>query len=475
LTASQVLRHLATAQEFRAENALLDKCEVEIGKWYVRGAWNDLDAWISYMSLAEIPNVDGDERVITSQARGRSGDEIPFRAIRSSGLLLSGTIKVRGYKPASFTRTPLANRPIEITARVSLNPTRFIRNQSPLSRTLQINQDGEYASVSFSEPTNIFRRSNAQQSAEGTEFALDDEADNFLPATRNCYLHASSRNWERNLQRYWDRIFEVIDRLVRTGEAQLVAPIEFLPAFKILKGEAYWEVYQQQAATKVASSQQRILASFPRGEVRNYQFSASPNSAFATVATNSPTQVENCEAALVYNSPCVRVHFSDNRMLRVYAKTNQRIRIEVVHDLTKNPPRFGARTSTSNSCLVEWARRLSTQSVHPATDVLQLLRGTSSSERALTALQLLTDIAECADELFLFADLLDILLSTSRIVRAKEDVRETAINKMVRHGILARQGRRLPVAYCITDNYQNALNELRRVLSPGVVPLRERG
>lgn len=217
-------------------------------------------------------------------------------------------------------RNPTGGRDVHTVLRLSLNPMRFVRNQEA-PRPIGLPATWGIA------------RLNERDTAPNTrgEFALDGE-DNWIPATGILQAFASAARWRQHLRRYVLGVAEAftdeLDRQLETHGGILTVRENFT----LRKVEMAFD-FAANEPTELVRSLIPLLSEY---RADNCDVSAFP--------VPSESRAEN--------SLCFRMGIRQGVLLRVYAKTNRRIRFEFIYEkincreLLGEPPERGRNIGT---------------------------------------------------------------------------------------------------------------------------------
>lgn len=301
-----------------AQDAKLDKVEIEIRGWGFSGSTEDLDFFRQWMSVPSRDerqqlNPEGwkDFSLIFNRAENAEGRRKPL-LIRDSNLghrhppLWSGKLKFSPYGNQNV------NLPVNTITHfdVSVNPTRFARHQ----RFRKVPNSGQFLHVPTLCERVVPRQANG-------EYSLDDE-DNWLPQgdalefaspvrwlalLQNCFIGFLT-HFEREVERI---IARHDNRVLQTGSAQ---------SFNLQTTETYYEFICESPTMEVARLEDGLRI-FARNEceAQNYE-------------------CRDLQTEQIFHSRCIRAELGKGRELVVYAKTNRRIRFEVRHKMVGSPP-----------------------------------------------------------------------------------------------------------------------------------------
>ena len=328
--------------------------------------------------------------------------------------------------------------------RLSLNPTRFLRHQN----------SGNYIPPrrDFASTTATFFEANAI--SETDEFALDGE-DNWipdLPAFENLSHPAFSHRIVRD---YIEGFLWEIN-LDATQAADSV-PIGFRDdlsdkRFNVRYVETYFEfAVPDMSPPHMVSSLEPLLQSYNELGLtgKDWRFAG-------------PQPWSGLSRVLI-------VKIRTGVLLRVYAKTNKRVRFEVVHDLTKaSVPKLptesiaeeARHTSPTLDGVYRILRRVRTDAAQIVNSIFEHMRNRAAlPSTPKTSLRFLSDVLrEVGDDDD--AELILWLLIERRGVTSLPRLR-SALKKLRRAGILRVRQRNRRREYVETEQYQHPLQMLR--------------
>ncbi len=380
-------------------------------------------------------------RIFTRQRNGRSpfrDQLIRSRATRNQPLsppLFRGMLKIRNSSDSHSSWT--------LDALLSLNATRFVRHQQfprrPSRSLLQERPAFEHVMYEAETLANV----NGE-----LEFALID-ADNWLPDDRLWNLFASPRFWQRHLEAYLRGTVEEIRvdllRAAENANVRIERATEF--PFSLQSVETYWEFYSDDPIGTVIALHS-MLNSF----------------AAATVATRDFA----IEAAMdeQENSRRLSLKTRVGETLKIYAKTNKRVRFEVTHILSGQRPfrlPSGGRSFASIEGMVPLLGMLATIAATRVNEVLRHFRlRFSAPDENHTVLKLISDVQSAVQDPEKAFNLLQILTSNGSLVVGQGmpmgAIFRAELARLVRQGVLHRSNRR----YSVTASYSQAIINLQQ-------------
>ena len=223
--------------------------------------------------------------------------------------LFAGQLKFGGYYKQNRRLPTRAT----LVFSLNCNPTRFARFKMP-----QCQNDTAF------EPLGTL----APESPE--EFSLDQN-DNWILREQDAACNQG--RWLDYVGRYLNGILELVKDELQ--EASQRAPVEFQSQrgqITLSKVESYWE-YQSEKPIALVHELSRLLR----------DFSAEETTSHFTLPARWRQQVGHC-----CNAPFFTVKARAGVTLKLYAKTNQRVRFEVEHDLKQNDRVLGGSHSAQN-------------------------------------------------------------------------------------------------------------------------------
>jgi hypothetical protein len=306
-------------QRFKPEQCLEDKIELSLGRWSVEA--EDLATLNAFKEFLAGPPDDGNEwsvfmdggpygwmfkRPGGGRGHNRDRNKLSFRlqALKTPERTLNAPL-CSGYANLEFKRRAFGRPGFNIKLMLSLNLLRFLRHQ-PKDETAPMKNVA-------TRPDRLRRRE--KRPAFGDEFSYDG-ADNWLPETPEWRSFAKHDRCWRLLRRYCDGIAEEFERHLENATGHAGATLgEREEYFTIKSTETVWET----------TSSAPIPDALQIGDVLFRNSRPWADAAFRTFK-NSPGAIREA------NSVRVAIPLSGGAILRVYAKTNRRIRFEVLQD-----------------------------------------------------------------------------------------------------------------------------------------------
>lgn len=439
--------------EISAADGREDKIELSLGTFTVQATTEEMDAIRHAISVPpEIVREHGDPDEIQSfgwvfnRPNAPLGRRNPLQ-VRTRSLpmlsdadsrerpLFGGHWVVRGGGSGPDGQP----RPYFSELQLSLNPLRFVRNQ----RIPRGNPSN--APVP---PPNLCEVPGAGMSPG--EFSLDGET-NWIPDTPIFRAFASPARWDGHLRRYIRGITDAFrSELNRVANSQLIHP-GFSENFRLRRVETAWE-FAVTEPTELVMSLAPFLTSYKgRGaETRLY-----------------PPMIGRIENALSITIP-----LRQGVSLRVYAKTNRRIRFEIIHEemnireLLGEPPLEQGQVSHQprpHEQIIDCLSAIRARAAVDLNTVFRYLRRRSAvSSSAFSPLRFLVSVATVLNDEELTHTILSLLVHNGIVAsrRASPELVQ-ALNALASAGILAYDAARR--GYDVTTPYREPLSAFRSV------------
>ncbi|MDA8632415.1 hypothetical protein N9L71_01550 [Verrucomicrobiales bacterium] len=416
-----------------------DKVELRVGSWEVEGSQNEIDTF--RQALASDEGIDtvpwhGAVRwfrapsnyLQTARAlRARTG-KVEIGGGQRNKLLFAASATFSKYRWGA----PSATRTSYVNLRLFLNLTRLIRYQRPdFVENWQESWEGDISEVRLVERE--LRRRN--------EYSLDGK-DNWLPNIEFWQESSRADSNSASPQLYLDAILSAweseAERAAGLSGAQFI-PNE-TPQISLQKAETYWE----------------FAATDPCGAVKMLTYPLERYSAKSSVQ-DFPVQQE-----MEGNSRSLLVNLRTGESLRVYAKTNRRVRFEVVYKLSgdKKFRHFGSQQGADLSALLDVARDLSFGVLSHCISYLDQSHSVDGGD--LPPFRLISDLIEGSETPSAAYDILTLLIHNRRIVRSCASRLVPSLDALKRKGVLVMASGGSRVA---AEKYERGLELLRKEAS----------
>jgi len=344
--------------------------------------------------------------------------------------------------PQESSETPgleTHERPVVIRGKLKLvlNPTRFFRHRF-VARELPEGMQERHIPSSREH----------ERSFDGT--------DNWLLLKGRSLSSLTSERWRQHVSRYFTAVEEAFGQEL----SRVCAPLQIHNErgdrdYNVKEVETYWEWFSPNPL-KVVDDLVPLLRTFSRR--------------FQGERTYEPLEQVNDEGLRI-----LRIQTAPGEWLKIYAKTNLRIRIEVTHKFKKGKDRFqfpreadtqgnirrtSAHTFDSLQGVQQFFSRLQTRAAHMVNQFL-----THVSEHAeivpshICAYDALFKMARAIPNDYATAfSLLSLLLHEGGIPAGGDEAKQQAIDSLRAFGVIEPSGRRM---YVPTAAYRHAFQTLR--------------
>lgn len=417
-----------------------DKVELVVGSWTLEGSKQQVDAFkralASDQGIESVPSHGAVRWFAKPSTQGRSSWELKTR---TGEVEVGSALRPRLLFAASakFSTGPWqgrsAPRTTSVSLRLYLNLTRLMRHQdSSLADVLQ-----ESWGVGSSEVRLVARNLRSR-----AEYSLDGR-DNWLPNTdfwqgvsRADCAFASSQLYVDAILSAWESEAERAAELSGVGFTPNPAP-----NFNLQKVETYWE----------------FKATDPTGVVRMLTYPLERFTAMSSVQ-EFPLKQE-----MDGNSRSLLVRLRMGEFLRVYAKTNRRIRFEVEYKLSGKGDafvQFETHTGPDIDELLDDARGLACETVSGCFSYLARTHNTDGDD--VPPFRLIFDLIEGSASPSVAYEILSLLVHNGRIVSRFTPRLAASLKVLKRMGVLVVERR---FNYVAAAKYERGLERLRKEAS----------
>lgn len=343
--------------------------------------------------------------------------------------LFGGEWRFRNY----IYGNPNESRTVRTTMAFELNPTRFARYQSPVPFPPADNADA------WPDPAFVAERS--VESGNG-EIVLDGK-DNWLHDSQRFNAFTNPQRWQHHLRRYFAVVESVlaaeIHRIQMLHDNAVHCAFFQRPA-NLRLVETYWE-FSSENPVALVESLWPLLRTF--------------SSQHRSEELYGPIVENGVERNAVFIAAKVRA----GEQVRIYAKTNRRIRIEVQHQLDEFSE-LAEHTAPTWLELIPLVNALSNHAVDTVNAMLQHFAAHHTLPAShMTPLDLVTEIAFHCGDAEVARWVMNELVSVGAIATVGEaSPAYAAIRSMRSAGILSYQPSN---GYTVTANYAAALQRLQ--------------
>ena len=335
---------------------------------------------------------------------------------------------------------------IETALELFLNPTRFLRNQG--ADYIPPRRNFASTSATFYESGNVH---------EGDEYSLD-QTDNWIPNLPALERWDEPGFNQRNVRNFLEGVMREIDR--DTERAATLPEVQV--GFREIATADRCNLKEVETYFDFA-----VPVNTPIDRVRSFEPLLQSFSELRLTATDYPVSGPH---EWNENSRVLTISIRTGVKLRIYAKTNKRIRFEVVHDLRH--ARFRATDATRSNARMRHTAptlpsvcamldRLRIDAADIVNRVIRHMRNQASLPATPKAgFDLLYDIGRALGNAQNARSIVSILLHKGSITSQPQF--QTALGKLRRAGILQAQQENRRREYVVTAPYQHPLEMLRQ-------------
>lgn len=429
-----------------------DKIELSLGKWAVHGDTETLDTIREFMA-APPESLRADLSAGDLCGYGWIFNRPQNPNLRRASLKIR-THDLKNDAAESLARAPLfsglwmfryndsgadTSRTIPTELHLSINPLRYVQH-NPGPRPLPSANAADW-------PAPRLQAAEGQPDGRG-EFALDGK-DNWLPDTAYHAAWANPARWRHHFRSYVCGIGNAFRAELDRVTAEHGGHVTFHEDFRLKKVETAWE----------------FAAVEPIELVRNLAPHLRDFRGLEMETTHYRAPIES----RIVNSPSINIRLGANVSLRLYAKTNRRIRFEIIHEDINHRELLGEpQTNSTSQQPRPWMRifdclsALRTRAANELNAVLEFLaQRTNLVPSQISGFHLLIAVASAVQSPGLAHTIISLLLGGVINPRNAGAELLAACQSLASAGILAYDGTRR--VYDVSTPYAYALAMLRTV------------
>lgn len=417
-----------------------DKIDIELGAWVLTGDINTYAACMRYFTGERSPygwafasRSDDTLRATRISIRSAQDENRP---------LFSGIVKINRVVRDGGDVVRAHFIPV-----ISINPTRYLWYQPMASGT-------EASPELWQLPTpNLRAHLPLRGRFRKKEWVLDGN-DNVLLGSWNAFGRPEA--WSIHLRRYLNAIVEFFDNAFR-------ASAEAIDDLTVEREPQHWRINLKAAESYVEFT--------PPDSMHPIAWVRSVEDIFRSVS--SDTQTRDFEVrehgSSEMNSRFIRLRFPDNRELRIYAKTNSRVRMEVFHDFTKHHAsilhrRTGSESHTAREVgqIGSWLlHNVATNASNLINHALEHIQNVNDAPRGFPPYYLASTIYRICGVSSGHSVLVALAINRRIVLSRKNDHLRPYIRELVKQRVLERTGiGSHDHVYSVTAPYQRALRGL---------------
>lgn len=424
-----------------ARNAMIDRMQLMVGHWVYFGTEPNVKNALSDLRLATVATAAGAEvplfrgRTVTNLYRDLP---IPFASSGFGGSNYSARPLIAGHMERVSYRNSRSSREVgevvRMVANATLNVTRFIQAQQ-FRRITRLNRPRLVSEFVLAiEPNEDWYQD---------EFPLVPST-NVLIGDNRKYAHALSRTLSEHFRDNVETADRLLTDALRFGADGHDVEIRRLPHFGLSEIEIYWE-FDHHDPIRQVETMAPWLSRLSRELRRSREF------------------VEDYHEHLEGQSLKIELRLGHSKRLRVYSKTNRRVRMEVILEAGAISAICGARTSTNLEEASGWLERLVADAARELNEVLEGAPGEIREVPQRTPVELVSRLFEAVGDEQVARAMLSTLIAYGRFAPGLNDALADARDAMSRRGLIQTLRSRSRV-YVIADEYASALETLQEAM-----------
>lgn len=337
--------------------------------------------------------------------------------------------------------------------KLHLNPTRFVRYQNFIPWP-SLDRNAPW-------PEPLFFADQAEREVNG-EIVLNND-DNWIPSGQRWAAFSNPQRWRRHLRNYLNAIPELFEAELERSNRNIshggpLVSWTRTPTLNLHSAEHFWEFVSANPTALVATLKP-LLDSFTAKD------------------REATAYRQDCDPSIDHNALSLRAEINPGRAIRIYAKTNRRVRIEVIHTLSgENGFRLeeGGHTSTNWGDLPGMLELLAEDAAELVNRMFEHFhRQSNVTPSHITAYQLLLEIAKYARSLPVAETIAQVLVGTNAIAAQGNGERvQKALQRLSGAGIL--EYKRRARNYVVTASRLHALQTLQQEANFSLLTARTR-
>ncbi len=430
------LPRLTNVSSVLANDGLLDLIELELGDWLLLGNGRSVSQTLENLLEMTVEGPGGREMRVFRADRVTSHRNFRFKmtsAGQGRGGYARPTTLLRGhmYSPNRILDGNPSAVPIRLSLR--LNLSRFIQAQ-PLGGPKK-RADRRY------QPPCLVIVPEERWFEKEWPFIPDT---NLIIGSSFKHRYARSKHWSVHLAEYIQSILENFHEAV--VEATSVSNIQFVhrPYVNLKRAEAYWEFVDENPIERVFELSHGLTAISSRSWTRDIE-------------------VYDVLSERRGLSRRVTIALSNGANLRVYPKTTQRLRFEVVFKSEGLQRLFGRHTADNIDALMPWLSMVVTNSAELLSATLQRLQSHQQQQAPfLSPTRLIHRICSSTEDVTISEALLASLVGEGSIALVDGSLFRRSVLRLVELQVLERTAPRSSV-FVVRPPYQNALLQLQEL------------
>ncbi|MWB79378.1 hypothetical protein GLS40_15165 [Pseudooceanicola sp. 216_PA32_1] len=430
------VQELAPPYQVRAEDAFIDRLELTVGDWALYGSDDDVLAQLNRLRDAEIYDGDGEViRLFRTFSTDRLSGKFDIRfasalnddANTGKSPLIAGRLEKSGrYRP----HRRLVGAGLQFGFACTLNLTRWVQAQQ-LKR--------------YSRPDRPQILSDYVMAIAPDDSWYADErplvqSTNLIIGPNRRYGYAKGHSLERHLANYIRAVSRLLTRSINDLPLDGQRAPERERYYSLREIEFYWEFEHDSPIQYVWNVIRPAISASSRSFVGG-------------------RDVDLPSAEVYAQSPNVKAQIAKATWLRVYAKTDQRVRFEIVLERGAIESCLGARSGNSLHSIAAMISPLRDVATNHLNAVLPHLNQTATMPSTATALRLLSEVQRACGNHHLAEAIVGALIVFGRVAPYNNDPMREAVNNLKEAGVLRPIRPRSRICV-VTEEYRRPLEKL---------------
>jgi hypothetical protein len=441
---SDFLLHLSENLQVTPEQAFIDRVQLTVGDWGLFGTKGNVCETFTQLRMQNVISAEGEELplfigdpITSFQQHLNIAFASPTNDEKHTGVgpLVSGEIWYadRYRRPASLRRATS-----RVHFKTSLNLTRFIQAQKFKLRTRTDRDPKLVWELALAIDPDESWYSNERPLVPATNVIIG-------PWTKFAY--AKSKPLEQHFLEYLELLEELLSfSLTQATPEGVEAPLREAH-YSLQEIEFYWEVDCDNPIPTVVGflPKLRSIGSIIYEGVREIE---------------PPTEISS---GINMQSPSIKAKIAEGTWLKVYAKTNRRIRFEIELEAAIIGKRAGAQTADNRHVLSEKISPLARYASDKLNTFLPVLLAPPMPQSNVPALRLIHEIVRACDDPYLAETIIASLVAFGRVSNYRNPPLRDAISQLsskknqVLKTIVPRSRN-----YVVVPEYEPALESLRQ-------------
>lgn len=427
--------------QVRAEDAFIDRMEMSIGAWGLYGSKTDVRSQLQALRQAEVFDRNGEVIPLFNSFNlaGLAGSfDIRFATARTDDKNIGQSPLIAGKmeKPSRYTKfDKLDGTSFQLSFACTLNLTRWVQAQE-LKRITHLKRPRLASGY-------------VMAMAPDEKWYADERplvpSTNVIIGSPKRYGYAKRHPLEIHFANYLRATSRMLNRALASSPSDGQRMPTRQRYYALREIEFYWEFDHDSPISYVWKVVRPALTLSARGfhGIREY------GDPFSEVVGQSPN---------------VRVLLAKGVWLRIYAKTDRRVRYEILLESAAVSKILRRRTAGSFQSIARSLGSLRTAATAYLNDVLPVINQGPPASSSHTALVLLSEIQRACADHHLAETIAGALVAFGRVTPFNNDPLRSAVDKLKKAGILE------PIVprsrHCVvTSHYREPLERLRQSLS----------